>query len=161
MQVAGLQAKSRQERLARAAWKKLLESHPDKLARKLAGEPDYLGIRVDEVEAGEDGSIRLKATGELVSEEFIGGLPRYRVIAEYFMGPMPRGWHTHHINGNHDDNRIVNMVYIPGPLHIAITRKIEADPETVDKLSKSDLEKLAIHWNPGEPLLDHPCLDSP
>jgi len=37
--------------------------------------------------------------------------PVHRLVAEAFIGELPQGWHTMHINGDNTDNRAVNLRY--------------------------------------------------
>ena len=35
----------------------------------------------------------------------------HRLVTAAFIGPLPEGWHTRHINGNPIDNRLENLTY--------------------------------------------------
>jgi hypothetical protein len=35
----------------------------------------------------------------------------HRLVAETFLGPLPDGMHTRHLNGNRYDNRVSNLAY--------------------------------------------------
>lgn len=47
-------------------------------------------------------------SGSYVANRTMGG-PMYRVIWEYYNGPIPKGMSVDHINGNHNDNRLCNL----------------------------------------------------
>jgi HNH endonuclease len=44
----------------------------------------------------------------------------HRDIYESVHGPVPSGWHVHHINGQTLDNRVENLAAIEGRLHSSL-----------------------------------------
>lgn len=42
----------------------------------------------------------------------------YRQLYRKHHGHIPHGWHVHHINGKHKDNRIENLIAIPEYIHV-------------------------------------------
>jgi len=42
---------------------------------------------------------------------------QHRVVWELANGPIPKGFHVHHINGVRDDNRIENLSLLPAAVH--------------------------------------------
>ena len=38
--------------------------------------------------------------------------PEHRIVWEQANGPIPKGWHVHHLNGIKDDNRLENLVVL-------------------------------------------------
>lgn len=44
----------------------------------------------------------------------------HREVYKNEVGPIPRGWHVHHINGLKQDNRVENLIAIPKCIHTYI-----------------------------------------
>jgi len=67
----------------------------------------------------------------------------YRYLVEQYIGfKLPAGYTIHHLNENHEDNRLENLCVIPTKLHVWIHRT----GKTKD-LFESNLDK--IKNNPG------------
>jgi hypothetical protein len=49
----------------------------------------------------------------------------HRAVMNAFVGPLPPGHHTHHINDNRTDNRLENMVYLTKSVHTSVTHRGE------------------------------------
>jgi hypothetical protein len=41
----------------------------------------------------------------------------HRLVGEAFIGSLPAGHHTHHINGDPSDNRLINLTYYSSSYH--------------------------------------------
>lgn len=52
----------------------------------------------------------------------------YRAIWEYHNGEIPQGYHIHHINHDHNDNRIENLMMLSNSDH----KKIHGNWEMID-----------------------------
>ncbi len=59
--------------------------------------------------------------------------PEHCLIWEQHNGPIPAGWHVHHINGVKDDNRIKNLQAMPSKKHAHI---IELMQEHIQHLER-------------------------
>ncbi len=57
----------------------------------------------------DDGYVLIKRDGKLLRE--------HRLVYEREVGPIPAGWHIHHVNEDTADNRIENLEALPWPLH--------------------------------------------
>ena len=71
----------------------------------------------------------------------------YRDIWEKTYGPIPKGWHIHHIDRNHNNNDINNLCCVPPQVHYDI------------HFANNDVyacEKLAKQWNVIEKKTDAP-----
>ncbi len=45
----------------------------------------------------------------------------HRLVAEAFIGPIPNGYHVHHVNGNRTDNRVANLEVVLMNDHVQAT----------------------------------------
>ncbi len=45
------------------------------------------------------------------------------LVADAFIGPRPKGFHTHHKNRDREDARAINLEYIPGTVHLSMHAK--------------------------------------
>jgi len=41
----------------------------------------------------------------------------HRLVWENAHGPIPKGWQTHHLNGDKSDNRLENLMCLPNSAH--------------------------------------------
>lgn len=48
----------------------------------------------------------------------------HRLVWEEAHGPLPEGWHVHHLNGDTLDNRLENLVALPGVKHARLHGKL-------------------------------------
>lgn len=63
-----------------------------------------------------------------------GAKQLHRAVWEFFNGPIPKGYHVHHIDGNVDNNDITNLECLPASEHLSRhARKNEQDPVYVEK----------------------------
>ena len=49
-----------------------------------------------------------------------GNLYKHRLIWEAAHGPLPKGWHVHHLNGEKADNRLCNLLAMPNVAHFKL-----------------------------------------
>lgn len=73
---------------------------------------------------------RLKIDGKLVQN----------IVYEYYNGPIPSGYHKHHIDGNYDNNNISNITAIPMMDHIMHHCK---DQSSLDGLEKGRISMFS------------------
>lgn len=59
----------------------------------------------------------------------------YRKLWESYYGEIPKGWHIHHIDGNHSNNDIHNLCCVPPQVHYDI-HFARGDDYACSKLSK-------------------------
>lgn len=50
----------------------------------------------------------------------------HTLVATVFLGPRPAGHHIHHKNGNHLDNSVENLEYLPAAVHMRLPKTREA-----------------------------------
>lgn len=68
------------------------------------------------------------------TEKVAKKVANYREIYEYETGQLiPNGFHIHHIDGNRNNNHILNLVALPGKLHSAY--HFNGGPEAAKRLS--------------------------
>ena len=70
----------------------------------------------------------------------------HRVVAEAFIGPCPKGFQCHHLNGNRSDNRLENLSWVT-PKENTSYRKIQGtelvgENSPNSKLSNEDVRKI-------------------
>lgn len=55
----------------------------------------------------------------------------HRVVWEYYNGPIPKGYHVHHKDGNPHNNEIDNLELIAGTKHISehTNKRVSTNPE--------------------------------
>jgi hypothetical protein len=67
----------------------------------------------------------------------------YRYLVEQYLGfPIHPGYIVHHINGNHNDNRLENFLILPKSLHFYVHRCGALS------LFSSNLEIMKQKWKP-------------
>lgn len=67
----------------------------------------------------------------------------HRVVWEYYNGPIPAGYHVHHIDGNIDNNAIDNLECLPAKKHLSMhAQKNETNAEYVER--QKETIKLAV-----------------
>lgn len=44
----------------------------------------------------------------------------HRLVGEAFLGPMPKGYETDHLNGDKRDNRVINLAYVPHSINMKL-----------------------------------------
>ena len=58
----------------------------------------------------------------------------HRAVWEFYNGPIPKGFHVHHIDGNVDNNDISNLECLPAKEHLSRhARENEQNPVYVEK----------------------------
>ena len=73
----------------------------------------------------------------------------HRVVWEFYHGPVPKGYHVHHMDGNRANNQIENLECIPAEKH-------ESDHgHTAERLEygKMHIERIrpkAVEWHKSE-----------
>jgi len=74
-----------------------------------------------------------------------GGVREYthRLVWESVHGPLPSGWHVHHINGERADNRIENLVALAASTHQRLHGKLTA--EQVAEIRESRLNGESMY----------------
>lgn len=93
-------------------------------------------------------SVKLRnGNGRVTSHEV------HMLVARAFLGPLPSGYHTHHIDGNALNNSIDNLCYMPAKMHMHYTHRgqnakrnvlTEMDVHEIRMLRKQGLSSLAI-----------------
>lgn len=84
------------------------------------------------------GSTWQTKTGELLVKTETGTQSCHRYLVELYLGfPIPQGFSVHHINFNHSDNRLENLMLLPTPLHTWLHRT-----KNTQDLFTSNLEKI-------------------
>lgn len=117
----GIMCPNNKVRMCRACWKKLSrgERHPH-----FRG-----GIRGD-------GYRVVSAPGHPNAEE-TGKILEHRLVMSRYLGRPLFSWEVvHHANGNKVDNRIENLILLPGNEHLAITRLIEENKTLRQKVER-------------------------
>lgn len=77
----------------------------------------------------------------------------HRAIWEYYNGPIPPGFHIHHIDGNIDNNDISNLLCIEGKAHLSgHARANLQNPEYAKKHEEqfAKCRALASDWHGSE-----------
>ena len=64
----------------------------------------------------------------------------HRQVYRKHYGNIPIGWHVHHINYNHCDNRPENLIALPKLLHVRIHKVFSIPPE------RERLELMLKKW---------------
>lgn len=71
--------------------------------------------------------------------------PEHCLIWEEHNGPIPKGWHVHHINGVKDDNRIENLQAMPSKKHAHVIELMQGHIQHLEREVaelKTDVEAL-------------------
>lgn len=70
-------------------------------------------------------------------------IPEHRLVWEHHNGPIPKGWHVHHINGIKDDNRIENLQAMSVKEHAHIIKVIQARVQQLEECNEHLERELA------------------
>lgn len=63
----------------------------------------------------------------------------HRIVWEKEFGLIPAGFHVHHINCDHEDNRLENLVALPDWYHAQIHRDMRINPTLSSKYTRAFL----------------------
>ena len=66
---------------------------------------------------------------------------KYKKIWEQHHGPVPEGYHIHHIDGNHENNHIDNLTIMTAEEHYAWHWKHDRDKKIAGMLGKKKTRK--------------------
>lgn len=70
------------------------------------------------------------------------GVRLHRKVWEYYNGPIPIGFHVHHIDGDRTNNKIENLELIPAKKH---TQRHHAQGDCNEDIAKA--QKAACKWH--------------
>ena len=92
-----------------------------------------------------------KKTGYYLSSKKINGSRKrlHVYVWEYYNGPVPKGFHIHHIDENKDNNNIENLKLISSSRHSKLHSKenVESNYEEISKNMKENALPKAIEWH--------------
>lgn len=77
----------------------------------------------------------------------------HRAVWEFYNGPIPDGYHIHHVDGNKDNNDISNLECISAKEHLSMhSKKLMQDPERRQKNRQhlSKIQELAKEWHSSD-----------
>lgn len=77
----------------------------------------------------------------------------HRAVWESYNGPVPDGFHIHHIDGDKDNNDISNLECISAKEHLSMhSKKLMQDPERKEKNRQqlAEAQELAKKWHASE-----------
>lgn len=67
----------------------------------------------------------------------------HRIIWEAVHGPLPRGWHVHHLNGDKADNRLCNLLAMPNGSHVKLHNLLTSGAFTLHSAAKEARQMMA------------------
>ena len=73
----------------------------------------------------------------------------HRAVWEHFNGPIPEGYHVHHIDGDRTNNQIDNLALMPGLAHVRQHAQSESRRENGRKAIKIAIQ-VAPAWHKSE-----------
>ena len=74
----------------------------------------------------------------------------HRYVWEKEVGPIPKGFHVHHINGNKSDNRIENLSIMTATGHERLHNQEQDRKEKARERMKRIVMPAAIEWHKSE-----------
>lgn len=77
------------------------------------------------------------------------GARMHRAVWEYYNGPIPKGYHVHHVDGNRHNNAIENLELKLAKKHLSEHQTTEMRSASREILIKYALPK-AIEWHKSE-----------
>lgn len=81
-----------------------------------------------------------------------GNNTNYRKMCSEEYGEIPKGWEVHHIDWNHHNNEIINLIAIPKPLHDLIHKMLGyVNREEIEVL----LKEYRGHYFPEDGTLEY------
>ena len=79
--------------------------------------------------------------GEIQIKTPEGTKSYYRYLVEQYIGfPLPKGYTVHHIDCNHSNNELQNLMIVPTPIHVWIHRT-----NGTKLLFESNLDRIKEH----------------
>jgi HNH endonuclease. len=78
------------------------------------------------------------------------GKKLHRVVWEYHYGPIPDGYHVHHIDGDPRNNQIENLQLLPDREHIKYHMNLPEAKERARKHMEENVRPKAAEWHKSE-----------
>ena len=72
----------------------------------------------------------------------------HRYVWEFYNGPIPKGYHIHHIDGDKSNNDISNLAMTEGKKHVAEhSKKWHEEHQEQTKEIMEKMQKEAVKWH--------------
>jgi predicted transcriptional regulator YheO len=79
----------------------------------------------------------------------------HQIVAEAFLGPRPKGFDTHHVDGNKQNNKATNLKYITRQQHVN-----KGSKHCRSKLTEKEVKIIRKLYKPGSKYIQNKGLEA-